>query len=182
MQGLQVIAGRYKGRKIYTSQNNTYRPTKSRVRKSLFDHLGQLNGLKFADLFSGSGIMGLEAASRGTTKVYLVENDRKNIKDLSINLEKLGVTGIELLEMDVFRFLKNNYTLDMIFADPPYEWFSDVQIKEKIIPLIESSLECISEKGLFILESPAKAQLWPDYEKSYGDTKLNFWSKKCIEK
>ena len=79
---MNILSGLYKGRKIETSLKAQYRPTKSIVRKSLFDILGPLNNYSFLDLFSGSGIMGFEALSRGASPIYFVESNRAHIQML----------------------------------------------------------------------------------------------------
>ena len=69
---MRILAGRYKGRSIKTISSSSYRPTQSRIRKSLFDILGPLDGISFLDLYAGSGIIGFEAASRGAIDVTFV--------------------------------------------------------------------------------------------------------------
>mgnify|MGYP000468733032 CR=1 FL=1 len=82
---MQIHAGRYKGRRIKTVANVSYRPTMALVRKSLFDILGDLTGYHVLDLFSGSGILGFEAASRGAKSVTFVENSMRINSLLKIN-------------------------------------------------------------------------------------------------
>ena len=77
---MQLLAGRYKGARIKTSTKMPYRPTLSRIRKSLFDILFPFNYQNVLDLFSGTGILGFEAASRGANKITFVERDKKSIQ------------------------------------------------------------------------------------------------------
>ena len=84
---MRILAGRFKGRSIKTISSTSYRPTQSRIRKSLFDILGPLNGLSFLDLYAGSGIIVFEAASRGSDNVAFVENDYTTIKLLHENVQ-----------------------------------------------------------------------------------------------
>ena len=72
---MRILAGRFKGRSIKTVSSTSYRPTQSRIRKSLFDILGPLDGFSFLDLYAGSGIIGFEAASRGAIDVTFIEID-----------------------------------------------------------------------------------------------------------
>ena len=65
---MNILAGRFKGHNIRTVAKASYRPTASRIRKSIFDILGNLNGCSVLDLFAGSGILGFEAASRGAAE------------------------------------------------------------------------------------------------------------------
>ena len=69
---MNILAGRFKGQKIRTIAKASYRPTTSRVRKSIFDMLGDLDEYSVLDLFAGSGILGFEAASRGATAITFV--------------------------------------------------------------------------------------------------------------
>ena len=76
---MNILSGRYKGLEIKTNKRLSYRPTSSKVRKSIFDILGSLHGLSVLDIFAGSGILGFEAASRGAAKLTFVDNNRKVI-------------------------------------------------------------------------------------------------------
>ena len=75
---MQIHSGRFKGQRIKTVKNFPYRPTQSIVRKSLFDTIEPLNCKNFLDLFSGTGIIGFEAASRGVDNIFFV--DKSNCK------------------------------------------------------------------------------------------------------
>ena len=86
---MNIIAGRFNGQKIRTSAKASYRPTTSRVRKSIFDILGDLEGCSVLDLFAGSGILGFEAASRGAAAVTFVDNDRRNVQLIHVNSKML---------------------------------------------------------------------------------------------
>lgn len=178
MQGLQILSGKYKGRKIYTQSKLNYRPTKSRVRKSLFDHLGDLDKKTVADLFSGTGVMGIEAASRGAVDVALVENDRNTVEILKKNIEKLKIPEVRIINEDVFHFLREGHKFNLLIADPPYDWYREEIGKTRIRDLIGYGIDSLNENGLFILEAPSKADLGGSYSKVYGDSKLIFWRKK----
>ena len=82
---MKILSGQYKGLEIKTDKNLSYRPTSSRVRKSIFDILGSLQKLSVLDIFAGSGILGFEAASRGATKISFVDNNRKAIQLIKSN-------------------------------------------------------------------------------------------------
>lgn len=103
------------------------RPTIGRSREALFNSLGDLTGARVLDLFSGSGALGLEAASRGAAHVVLVELERSRLPVIEANVAKVLKTGcpgrIELKNADATR--PENYLdgelFDLVFADPPYE-------------------------------------------------------------
>ena len=85
---MRIISGKYKGRLIKRPKD--IRPTQDKVRKALFDILGDIEGLVFLDLYAGSGAVGLEALSQGVSKAVFVENNRQCIKDINDNLATLG--------------------------------------------------------------------------------------------
>lgn len=179
MKGLRILAGKYRGQVIHTSHKLSYRPTASRVRKSMFDIIGNLSGKSVADLFAGTGIMGFESASRGAETVVLVENDALTINYLKKNLDRLSFEGINIVDINVFQFLKKNDKFDLIFADPPYGWFSESAGGERIPKLIDSCMRSLKPGGEFILEAPAEFSVSCTDTRKYGDTRLNFWRKKC---
>ena len=169
---MNILAGRFKGQKIRTIAKASYRPTTSRVRKSIFDMLGDLEGCSVLDLFSGSGILGFEAASRGAVAVTFVDNDRRNVQLLHVNSQILqNQVDIKVVRKDWIRYLRMRYKFDIIFADPPYSYE-----KDKFISLAISHLK---ENGVLILESsPLEFSISPQRVKEYGDTQLTFWNNK----
>lgn len=169
---MKILSGTYKGIRIETMKNASYRPTKSRVRKSIFDTISPFNYLNVLDLYSGSGVLGFESASRGATSVTFVENNFKNIKLLSHNKIKFDDTDFSVIKNNVETFLKKSEKkFDLIFADPPYgkidyEW------------LFKSCKEKISNSGKLIIEmNNNNFTLNNCVEKIYGDTKVLFYSK-----
>jgi len=166
---MKILAGRFGGRKIKTSKNLSYRPTKSLVRKSLFDHLTPFQYRSVLDLFAGSGVLGFEAASRGADSVVFVDSDRGAIRYLKENSSILVGPEYSLHASDVFKFLKNKSSFDLIFADPPYQRYD-------IEKLVESVLGHLNKKGKFILECDKKQE--PILEagfRDYGQTRILFW-------
>lgn len=127
---MKIIAGKFKGRNFYML--NGIRPTRSIVRKALFDILGQnMEGMTLLDLFAGSGAVGLEALSRGALKATFVEKDprcatviEENIGLLSIHKDKTGILPYEIVQTDAFAaiklFSRQNKKFDVVFVDPPY--------------------------------------------------------------
>jgi 16S rRNA (guanine966-N2)-methyltransferase len=93
-----------------------------RMRASLFSILGNLEGISFLDLFAGSGILGIEAASRGAAPVLLVERDHKKRPTIQKNTSFVE-TPIELIMAPVERFLNTNQrSWDVVFLDPPFDY------------------------------------------------------------
>ena len=114
---MKILSGTYKGIRIETSKSASYRPTKSRVRKSIFDILSPFYYSDILDLYSGSGILGFESASRGAASVTFVENNFKNIKLLKHNKIKFNNTDFSVIKNNVEIFLKRSEKkFDLIFS------------------------------------------------------------------
>ena len=116
---MRITGGKYV-RRIITCPPGEIRPAMDRMRESLFAILGDLSGLSFLDLFSGSGCVAIEAASRGAEPVHLVEMDRGKKATIEKNLSIIEESN-RLFTMDVFRFLSTGaYSYSIVYADPPF--------------------------------------------------------------
>jgi 16S rRNA (guanine966-N2)-methyltransferase len=122
----RVIAGVAGGRRLVVPVGGATRPTSDRAREGLFSTLtslrGSLDGASFLDLYAGSGAVGLEAASRGATRVLMVERDPKALRAVRANIDTLALPGVELRGEPVERALAAVATAayDVVFLDPPY--------------------------------------------------------------
>lgn len=149
---MRIISGLARGTKLYTLEGEQTRPTLDRVKEALFNIIqNEIPGSTFLDLFSGSGAIGLEAASRGAKKVILCDNAKKAIQIIKRNIEKTHLQEkIELYQLDYEKLLKNKIKeeLDIIYIDPPYE--TDYIIKSIQI-MIENKL--INENTNIIIET-----------------------------
>ena len=121
---MRIIAGEWRGRAIDAPPGMATRPTADRVRETLFSmlasRLGSFEDLRVADLFAGSGALGLEALSRGAAQATFVENDAKAAAIIRGNAAKLDATDrIQLVSGSAFT-LPRSQPFDLIFADPPY--------------------------------------------------------------
>jgi 16S rRNA (guanine966-N2)-methyltransferase len=118
---MRITGGLYRGRQILCPKGDI-RPSMDRMRISLFSILGDLSDTSFLDLFSGSGIIGIEAASRGARPVVLVEKDPRKRVAILTNVSFVE-SPIELLTMPVERFLRNSTRgFDIVFLDPPFDF------------------------------------------------------------
>lgn len=122
---MRVIAGAWKGRSLTPPKGRDIRPTSDRVRASLFDILGPLDGLCVLDAFAGSGALGLEALSRGARKAVFVDGAREAADLIRINAERLGAQERAVIwRMDAARSAsrarKEGILFDLLFFDPPY--------------------------------------------------------------
>jgi 16S rRNA (guanine(966)-N(2))-methyltransferase RsmD len=129
------------------------RPTPDRVRETLFNWLGQdLTGLDCLDLFGGSGIVGLEAASRGAAHVTIVERDPRAFAALKQAAKTLEAAQVEVIRCDAVRFAQTaSRQFDVVFLDPPYN--------QGWLERLEPSLERILKPGGWLYaesESPVK--------------------------
>ena len=121
---MRIIAGQWRGRKLITPAGLATRPTSDRAREAVFSMLasriGSFEGLRVADLFAGSGALGLEALSRGAAHVLFVERDPAAVKAIRANLDKLGGTGRAEVRMGSALALPRAAPFDLVLADPPY--------------------------------------------------------------
>ncbi|HEY9595487.1 MAG TPA: 16S rRNA (guanine(966)-N(2))-methyltransferase RsmD [Spirochaetia bacterium] len=116
---MRITGGVYRSRQVLCPPG-VIRPSMDRMRQSLFSILGDLEGISFLDLFAGSGIIGIEAASRGAAPVLLVEKDFKKRATILKNISMVE-SEIELVISPVERFLASNRkSWDIIFLDPPF--------------------------------------------------------------
>jgi 16S rRNA (guanine966-N2)-methyltransferase len=144
---MRIISGLARGLPLRTPRGRDVRPTLDRVRGSIFSSLGDIRGWTVVDLFAGTGALGLEAASRGATDVYLVENAARHLGVLEDNVaaltDMLGpasahrVTVVRADAYDVTRALSALAgRVDLILADPPYA--SPRSDAPGIAPLLQS--------------------------------------------
>ena len=121
---VRIIAGEFRGRKLEFPDVEGLRPTPDRVRETVFNWLQPyLPGAVCVDLFAGTGVMGLEALSRGAERVSLVELDATGFRALQANIENLSAGDrTSLVHADALRFLQSSGigSSDIMFLDPPY--------------------------------------------------------------
>ncbi len=168
-----IIAGEYKGKKLYKYNDFSVRPTQAKVRKSIFQILEPFDGFDILDLYAGVGTLGLEALSRGANKVVFVEKDRQVFKVLKKNSLLFDDKNIILSSNNVSHFLskKNNENFDIIFADPPYQ-------SSDFLNLLNGVQSLLKPNGIFCMEM--KKQNLENIDariKYYGNTQVVFWKK-----
>ncbi len=120
---MRIIAGQWRGRPLVAPKGDATRPTADRTREGLFSMLvsrvGSFEDLRVADLFAGSGALGLEALSRGAGHCTFVEQDRPALDALRANMTKLGTTG-DIRAQSVMALGPVPNAFDLILMDPPY--------------------------------------------------------------
>ncbi len=177
---MRLINGKFGGRKIFVPNNLPIRPTTSLAKEALFNIISNkrdLRNLKIIDLFSGSGLIGLEFISRGSDVIF-VEKNIKCINHISKTLKSLNLNN-NTLRSDVFKYLKNsNKKFDFVFADPPYKFTKD-QYHHLIELISKNHLEI---NGTFILEHHKKQNFSKILEfedsRTYGDCSFSFFQQK----
>ena len=123
----RVISGSARGTRLVTPRGNQTRPTGDKVKEAMFSILmPRLPADGFLDLYAGTGQIGLEAASRGSKFVVLVEKDESGLAAIRTNLEKTHLAGeVQLLPVDIETGLRSLLSkksqFDLIFLDPPYQ-------------------------------------------------------------
>ena len=176
---MRIIGGKYKGRKISPGSDIKARPTTDFARESLFNILN--NRIDFEsscvlDLFSGTGSIAFEFASRGAETIHLVEKDTRNIAGIRRVIGQIGINNIKPIHIDVKAYLKTcKFKYDIIFADPPY----DLSWLKEIPDLVIGSL-VLKEDGFFILEHP-RSMSFKDHKmffehRNYGSVNFSFFS------
>jgi 16S rRNA (guanine966-N2)-methyltransferase len=137
---LRIIGGNWRGRKISFTSFAEIRPTPDRIRETLFAWLQpDIHGSHCLDLYSGSGILGVEALSRGAAHVTLVEKSRKTCDQLAATMRSLDVSSeyftIVNNSADAFLSTADGARQDIIFVDPPFD-STELQTIQPLIPRV----------------------------------------------
>ena len=172
-----ITGGCFKGRKIISPDEKITRPTLSKVRmgvfNTLFSLIGDFSGKNFLDTFGGSGIMGLEAISRGFSEVFVLENNKQVANIIKENYKKLNLKANLKIGDSLKLINKIQEKFDVIYVDPPYK----SGIYEKIVEQLKT---CIKEDSLIILEHDSKIEienLKLIKTKNYGGKFVSFYKK-----
>ena len=178
----RIIGGSAGGRRINTPRGASTRPTSDRVREALFSAVeawcGSLHGLRFLDLYAGSGAVGLEAWSRGAGVVTLVEQDRRTATLIAENARNIGFAKADVVAAAVSGTLRRTPTApyDVAFLDPPYP-LSDPAVADDLHALVAHGW--LVPGALVVVERSVRSPEpeWPDSfghtrEKKYGETVL----------
>lgn len=187
----RIIAGSARGHTLRTPVGQRTRPTTDRVREAVFSFLTswtgeldapqheQLAGLRFCDLFAGSGAMGIEALSRGARRAVLVESDRRACEVIRTNLRATGTAArAELISTTVQAYLAGPPTsFDVVWADPPYALST-----EELDGMIHRiAYGWLVDDGIVIVERSRRDApiTWPPgfadtWQRGYGETVCYF--------
>jgi 16S rRNA (guanine966-N2)-methyltransferase len=178
----RIIGGSVGGRRIQTPRGVATRPTSDRVREALFSSIeawcGSLHGLRFLDLYAGSGAVGLEAWSRGAGIVTLVEQDRRTASLIAGNARTLGFGKANIVPGSVAGVLRRppSAPYDVAFLDPPYA-VDDDTVARSLRDLVDHGWLVPGAMVVVERSSRSPEPAWPDgftdvRHKRYGETTL----------
>ncbi len=161
---MRIISGKARGTNLYTLEGQATRPTLDRVKESLFNIIqNEIPDSIFLDLFSGSGAIGIEAASRGAKKVVLCDKSKDAIRIINKNIEKTHLKeNVEVYNLDYEILLKTKIKdkLDIIYIDPPYDSNFVIKSIEMII-----CQNIIHENTKIIIETDNEERILKQLEK-----------------
>ena len=176
---MRIISGKYKGRRISPPKNLPVRPTTDMSKEALFNVLRNhfsFDGLKVLDLFSGTGNISYEFASRGSDNITCVDGDFGCVKFIKQTATEFDF-NIAAVKSDVLKFIERcNAKYDIIFADPPYAF--EQKIFDKIvIDIFDRNL--LEDEGMMIIEHSKYTKLDHlthfSFKKSYGGSIFSFF-------
>ena len=176
---MRIISGKYRGKRLTAPTNLPARPTTDFAKEALFNILRSridFDDIKVLDLFSGTGNLSYEFASRGVHSILAIDNNFGCTRFISKTAKQLNADGLKVYKSDVFKYLeKASDQYDVIIADPPYQ----MENKERIAELIFER-DLLKENGIFILEHPDQDDFSElphfDTHKSYSSVNFSLFS------
>lgn len=176
---MRIVSGTYKGRRIVAPNKLPVRPTTDFAKESLFNILNNhyhFNGLKVLDLFSGTGNIAYEFASRGADRIICIDAHIECIKFINKTTKEFEMP-IETIKSDVEKFLSTAVgSYDIIFADPPYDFSIEAL---EVIPQHVFARKLLNKDGCLIIEHAKKINLTktPHFtqERNYGNATFSFF-------
>ena len=177
---MRIISGKYRGRTITPPRNLRARPTTDFAKENLFNVLTNLvdfEEIEILDLFSGTGSISYEFASRGTRSVTSVELNSVHHNFIRQTARELGFEHLYAVKANAFLYLKScAKQFDLIFSDAPY----DLEGSEEVIRLVFER-DLLREGGILIFEH-SKDKIFEEHEKfwqlrSYGSVQFSFFKK-----
>ena len=177
---MRVIGGEFRSRALKSVPGLDVRPTPDRLREALFNVLApRIAGLVFADLYAGTGAVGIEALSRGASRAIFSENGRAAIGVLRENLKSLGLEGRAELWRGKATALIGKITADIVFLDPPYDLHSEYETALTKLGEIPPGLVApliIAQHDFRLKLAPAYGELRQTRVLRQGDNCLSFYS------
>ena len=186
---MRIVGGEFGGRLVAVPAGLDVRPTQDRVRAALFNMLQHdVAGVRFLDLFAGSGAVGLEALSRGAAAATFVEQDRRNADFIRRNVASLKVAPdrASVVQADAFAWIASaGREFEVAFADPPYDLYAEHGLAELMAALAAHGV--VAAGGLFVAEmrssdSAVEQDGWAlCRDRVYGQTRLAVYRRHAAE-
>ena len=181
---MRIISGKYRGKSINPPAGYKARPTTDFAKEGLFNVLAgdtDFEEIAFLDLFSGTGSISYEMASRGCSDIVAVEMNPANAGFIKKTAAALGISGMQVVHHNVFDFIGIcTKSFDLVFADPPYALEGLDTLPKKVM---EAGF--LKDGGMFILEHPADYSFSGENgfvkEKKYGNVHFSFFRKKVLD-
>ncbi len=175
---MRIVSGTHKSKRITAPKNLPVRPTTDMAKESLFNILNNnyyFDEVRVLDLFSGTGNISYEFASRGTERIISVDQNTNCIRFIQQTAKDLGFDAISTIKADVFDFLeKHNQQHDIIFADAPY----DLEGLDKIVEVVFAK-KLLAQYGVLVLEHPKEQDFseLPYFisKRRYGNVNFSFF-------
>ena len=176
---MRIIAGKYRHRLLkWPEDSKNIRPTKDRIRESIFGALGNIDGFVCLDLYAGSGAMGIEALSRGANKSIFVDINQIALSTIKENLSNLKISNQEAVVIaleDIHaldKLAKDGYKFDLIILDPPYK-----EGRYQSIIFLLKEKELLKENAIIVIESDRLIEVdQSEYQKvkdyKYGEIRI----------
>jgi 16S rRNA (guanine966-N2)-methyltransferase len=190
--GMRIIAGSKRGMKLFSPEGMDTRPVTDRVKESVFNVLyskGYPDNCIVADLFCGTGSMGLEALSRGAAWATLIDNDRRVIEILKRNIAKADFVGqskavcANILKVGAAPTPEHGL-YDLVFVDPPYAMSQDCQLNTRTGKLMCLVGQQVQERGLVVFRTHEHAHVEEAYDplvqidiRTWGNMTVRFYQK-----
>ena len=171
---MRIIAGTKRGMRLFRPKGyETTRPITDRVKESLFSVLYKydvIEGKLIADLFCGTGSLGLEALSRGAKWVCFVEKNRKVADILNKNVSKAGfIAQSKVICANAFKIGapagEGLEKCDLVFVDPPYKMSYDTEAESRLGKLLEQLAQQLKDEGIVVVRTSEKSKLLEKYGK-----------------
>jgi 16S rRNA (guanine966-N2)-methyltransferase len=177
---MRIVAGNYRGKKLYSPSGEDVRPTSDMARESVFNilrsRLSDFSGIKLLDVFAGTGAFGFEAISRGVSEVCFIDKDIATLKKNAALFDK-EKNKINILKADALKLPKASAKYNMVFMDAPYnKGFSEKALAQLVLG------GWLADNALIIVETVKNESLSLDDsfkvidERAYGLAKFTFLS------
>ena len=180
---MRIIGGELKGRSIMPPSGFRARPTTDFAKEGLFNVLGNMYDfaqVRVLDLFSGTGSISYEFASRGVSEIYAVEMNPLHASFIKRSAASFRLSGLHVVRHNVFDFLGIcSLDFDIVIADPPYDLPGLDTIPDRVLESERESFSLLRSGGVFILEHPGSYSFdnHPRFEKEkkYGNVHFSFF-------